>query len=90
MIEDTERLFSKDTIPDFVKIYKFYENVVEKKHELLKRAQSKGSKLSPELQQASSQKAGMRIIFADLLNISLKSNNKSLRNFINLLEEGNI
>lgn len=89
LIEDTERLFSKDTIPDFVKIYKFYENVIEMKQGVLKRALNKGSNYPPELQQAGSEKAGMRIIFSDLLNISLKSNNKSLKKFINLLENGN-
>ena len=89
VIEDTERLFSKDSIPDFVKIYKFYENVVERKQGVLKQALNNGSKYSPELQQAGSEKAGMRIIFTDLLNISLKSNNKSLKKFIDLLENGN-
>ena len=89
LIEDTERLFSKDSIPDFVKIYKFYENVVERKQGVLSRALRKNSGLSPELQQSGSEKAGMRIIFSDLLNISLKSNNKSLKNFIDLLENGN-
>lgn len=89
IIEDTERLFSKDSIPDFVKIYKFYENVVERKQGVLKNALRQASNYSPELQQAGSEKAGMRIIFSDLLNISLKSNNKSLRKFIDLLESGN-
>lgn len=89
LIEDTERLFSKDTIPDFVKLYKFYENVVEMQKHVLKNAVNKGKKYSPELQQAGSEEAGKRIIFSDLLNISLKSNNKSLKKFIVLLENGN-
>ncbi len=89
VIEDTERLFSKDSIPDFVKIYKFYENVVEREKRVLKSALNRGSNYPPELQQSGSEKAGMRIIFSDLLNIALKSNNKSLRNFIDLLENGN-
>lgn len=89
LIEDTERLFSKDTIPDFVKLYKFYENVVEMQKHVLNRAINKGTNYSPELQQANSEKAGKRIIFSDLLNISLKSNNKSLKKFIDLLEKGN-
>lgn len=89
LIEDTERLFSKDTIPDFVKLYKFYENVVEMQKHVLNSAINKEYKYSPELQQAGSEKAGKRIIFSDLLNISLKSNNKSLKKFIDLLEKGN-
>lgn len=89
LIEETERLFSKDEIPDFVKIYKFYENFVEMKQHVLDMAIKKEGNLSPELQQAGSAKAGKRIIFSDLLNISLKSNNKSLKKFINLLEQGN-
>lgn len=89
LIEDTERLFSKDTIPDFVKLYKFYENVVEKQKHVLDKALRKEQKYSPELQQAGSQNAGKRIIFSDLLNISLKSNNKSLKKFIDLLDKGN-
>ena len=89
LIEDTERLFSKDTIPDFVKLYKFYENVVEMQKHVLKNAVNKGANYSPELQQAGSESAGKRIIFSDLLNISLKSNNKSLKKFIGLLEKGN-
>lgn len=89
VIEDTERLFSKDSIPDFVKIYKFYENVVERKQGVLKNALRNGSNYPPELQQSGSEKSGMRIIFTDLLNISLKSNNKSLKKFMDLLENGN-
>lgn len=89
VIEDTERLFSKDNIPDFVKLYKFYENVVERDKHVLQKAINNGAKYPPELQQAGSERAGKRIIFSDLLNISLKSNNKSLRKFIDLLESGN-
>ncbi len=89
LIEDTERLFSKDTIPDFVKLYKFYENVVERQKHVLSNAINKKENYSPELQQAGSEEAGKRIIFSDLLNISLKSNNKSLKKFIGLLEKGN-
>ncbi len=89
LIEDTERIFSKDTIPDFVKLYKFYENAVETERHVLRNALDGGNKYSPELQQAGSEKEGKRIIFSDLLNISLKSNNKSLKKFLNLLETGN-
>ena len=56
---------------------------------VLKNAVNKGANYSPELQQAGSESAGKRIIFSDLLNISLKSNNKSLKKFIGLLEKGN-
>ena len=89
LIEDTERIFSKDTIPDFVKIYKFYENVVERKQHVLARAISGSGNYSPELQQAKNEKQGKKIIFSDLLNISLKSNNKSLMKFLDVLENGN-
>ncbi len=88
-IEDTERIFSKSTIPDFFKIYKFYENVVERRKHLLSSALKGNGQYSPELQQAETEREGKKIIFSDLLNISLKSNNKSLKNFLDVLENGN-
>lgn len=91
LIEDTERIFSKNTIPDFVKLYKFYDNVVERDRHVLRSAINAGisNKYSPELHQSGSEKEGKKIIFSDLLNISLKSNNKSLKNFLDILENGN-
>lgn len=94
LIEDTERIFSKNTIPDFVKLYKFYENVVERNRHVLRDARNaiagiSSNQYSPELYQSGSEKEGKKIIFSDLLNISLKSNNKSLKNFLDILENGN-
>ena len=89
IIEDTERLFGKSSIPDFIKIYKFFDNVVDKKQGLLERAVNGQRYLSPELKQAGNVRNAKRIIFADLLNISLRSNNKSMYKFLDILEQGN-
>lgn len=90
VIEDTERLFAKSNIPSFFKIYKFFDNVVDKKQGLLERTVNSKGYLSPELQQAGTVRNAKRIIFADLLNISLRSNNKSMYKFLDILEQGNI
>lgn len=86
-IEDTEKIFAKDNIPDFVKIYKFFENVVARKQQLINSLTK--DRVSPELKQSKTARTAKRIIFSDLLNIALKSNNKSLKRFISILENGN-
>lgn len=89
IIEDTERVFCKSNIPDFFKLYKFFDNVIDKKQGLLEKAVHIKENFSPELQQAGNVRNAKRIIFADLLNISLRSNNKSMYKFLDILEQGN-
>lgn len=76
-------IFGKN-LPEFIKLYKFYQLETFEKHKV-------GSKtnLPPTLQNAKSKRMQDRIVFADLFRIAIDSNNKSLRDFIQELKEGN-
>jgi hypothetical protein len=90
-IEKIEHIFSQDNLPTFMRIYKYFELVVDKDNSNLLRQISSGQKkdMSPVLSSTRSENLSKRIILADLMKISMDSNNKSLRKFVDKLEKGN-
>lgn len=90
-IEKIEHIFSQDNLPTFMRIYKYFELVVDKDNSNLLRQISSGQKkdMSPVLSSTRSESLSKRIILADLMKISMDSNNKSLRKFVDKLEKGN-
>lgn len=91
-----ENIFGKN-LPSFVKIYKYFDLMVNKDG----RFNMNSSIMSPVLKAASTKKGkesadslskslyGKKIIFSDLFKIAVNSNNKSLSQFLDLLEDGN-
>lgn len=90
-IEKVEHIFSQDNLPTFMRMYKYFELVVDKDNNNLLNQISSGQKrnMSPVLSNTRSVELSKRIIFADLMKISMDSNNKSLRKFVDRLEKGN-
>ena len=90
-IEKIEHIFSQDNLPTFMRMYKYFELVVNKDNGNLLNLISSGQKkdMSPVLSSTKSTELSKRIIFADLMKISMDSNNKSLRKFVDRLEKGN-
>lgn len=90
-IEKIEHIFSQDNLPTFMRMYKYFELVVNKDNGNLLNLISSGQKkdMSPVLSSTKSAELSKRIIFADLMKISMDSNNKSLRKFVDRLEKGN-
>lgn len=90
-IEKIEHIFSQDNLPTFMRMYKYFELVVDKDNGNLLNQISSGQKkdMSPVLSSTKSAELSKRIIFADLMKISMDSNNKSLRKFVDRLEKGN-
>ena len=84
ILEEIENMFSKKNAPDFIKLFKYFE-LVENDKQINLYSQM----LSPALLSTKSQKLSKRIILADLMKISMDSNNKSMKRFINTLEQGN-
>ena len=91
IIEKVEHIFSQDNLPTFMRMYKYFELVVDKNN---------GSKLgqivdgiqknvSPVLSNTKSVELSKKIIFSDLMKVSMDSNNKSLRRFVDRMERGN-
>lgn len=89
VVEKIENIFSQSTVPDFFKLYKYYDMVVDGNKELTDRVLSKERRLSPVLTATSSEKMYKKIILSDLMKISMDSNNKSMADFIRTLDEGN-
>ena len=87
VITETEHVFSQRYLPDFIKIYKYYELISD--NGLSKSVLNSKGKMSPVLENAPSEKMVKRVIFSDLMKIGMDSNNKSLRDFLNVLTEGN-
>ena len=91
-----ENIFGKN-LPSFVKLYKYFDLMVNKDDAF----NMNSSKMSPVLRAASTKKGkesadslnkssyGKKIIFSDLFKIAVNSNNKSLSQFLDLLEDGN-
>ncbi len=80
-IEDT---FAQKNLPDFMKLYKYFELV-----QYDSKINFNSNVLSPALLSTESKKLSKRIIFSDLMKISMDSNNKSMKNFVETLEQGN-
>lgn len=91
-----ENIFGKN-LPSFVKLYKYFDLMVNKDGKF----KMNSSIMSPVLRAASTKKGkesadslnkssyGKKIIFSDLFKIAVNSNNKSLSQFLDLLEDGN-
>lgn len=90
-IEKVEHIFSQDNLPTFMRMYKYFELVVDKDNGNLLNQISSGQKIdmSPVLSSTKNAELSKRIIFSDLMKISMDSNNKSLRKFVDRLEKGN-
>lgn len=82
--QKVENVFAQN-LPDFIKLYKYYQLDTFDKHHI----GVQSSALPPTMQNASSKRMQDRIIFSDLFRISMDSNNKSLRDFIGELKDGN-
>lgn len=84
LLSEIEDIFSQKNLPDFMKLYKYFELIqYDDKINFASRI------LSPALLNTESKKLSKRIIFSDLMKISMDSNNKSLKNFVDILEQGN-
>lgn len=84
VLSEIEDVFSQKNLPDFMKLYKYFE-LVQYDYKI----NFVNSMLSPTLLNTESRKLSKRIIFSDLMKISMDSNNKSLKNFVDTLEQGN-
>jgi len=89
-VEEVEHVFSQKNLPEFIKIYKYYELVNERKYGKFSEDLEihKGLR-SPVLENVPGEKTLKRVIFSDLMKITMDSNNKSMRDFLNTLIEGN-
>ncbi|MCR5146867.1 MAG: hypothetical protein K6B70_05950 [Clostridia bacterium] len=84
LLNEIENVFSQNNLPTFVKLYKYFE-LMEYDKNITKETPS----LSPVFINAKSMSLSKRVIFSDLLKVSMDSNNKSLKEFIMTLEKGN-
>ena len=84
-LERIENIFFKRDVPNFIKIYKYFE--------ILGYDESKIDFSNPRLSQAllnsKSRDYSKRIIFSDLLRIAMDSNSRTLRDCVKTLKEGN-
>lgn len=84
LLSEIEDVFSQKNLPNFMKLYKYFELI-----QYDDKINFASSILSPVLLNTESKKLSKRIIFSDLMKISMDSNNKSLKNFVDTLEQGN-
>lgn len=79
-----EDIFMKNNIPYVGKIYDIFHKLHQDKKTLLRGVRS------PNLLSLKSIKSQELMIFNDLLKCSIKSNNRSLKNYINDINKGNL
>lgn len=84
ILTEIENIFAQRNLPDFVKFYKYFELV-----QYDDKLDFTSSYLSPTLVSTQSKTLSKRIIFSDLMRLSMDSNNKSMKNFVDTLEQGN-
>ena len=84
LLTEIENIFAQRNLPDFVKFYKYFELL-----QYDDKINFSSSYLSPALANTQSKTLSKRIIFSDLMRISMDSNNKSMKNFVDTLERGN-
>lgn len=90
VIDEAEHLFSQKNLPEFIKIYKYYELINDKKfNNLSNRVRNSVGGMSPVLENAPGANTIKRVIFSDLMKIAMDSNNKSMRDFLSTLSDGN-
>ena len=79
-----EDIFMKNNIPYVGKVYEVFHKLHQDKKALLRGVKS------PNLLSLKSMKAQELVIFNDLLKCSIKSNNRSLKNYIKDIRNGNM
>lgn len=79
-----EDIFMKNNIPYVGKVYEVFHKLHQDKKSLLRGVKS------PNLLSLNSMKAQELMIFNDLLKCSIKSNNRSLKNYIKDIKNGNM
>ena len=90
VVEEVEHVFSQNQLPEFIKLYKYYELVHDvEKGNLTKFAVNDKGRMSPVIANCPSEKVAKRVIFSDLMKIAMDTNNKSMRKFLSVLSEGN-
>lgn len=81
---EIENIFAQSNLPDFIKLYKYFE-LVQNDNKI----DFNNNILSPSFLNTKSKSFSKRIIFSDLMKISMDSNNKSMKDFVATLEQGN-
>lgn len=90
VVDEVEHVFSQRHLPEFMKIYKYYELVHDIENgNITSRARMSEGRMSPVLENSPGENTAKRIIFSDLMKIAMDTNNKSMRDFLNVLSEGN-